>query len=268
MTTPSSPTPLRKVLNSGNDHQIEIEIEPDDDDQQQYNSSQHNTNLPPSLPFSRTKSTPLHTTTSINNARSLGYAMRKVFSREEQSAWNQETKDLVRNDNSLLQNSNNRNELSHRVSSRLVDSNAMYDEGLDEIGAELVLNEDVELDEQNEIVANAMLHEHGIVDSSTKIGTAYKLRKFLSSPTSYNQKKGSMLRRTPSYEPENNIYVDDDEEYDDNLSNPISLKRGISLRRKKSELQSPNRGKGIDDEDLSTVAESIDGGYNVSCDPT
>jgi len=266
MATPSSsPTPLRKVFSSGNDHQIEIEIEPDDDDQQQSNSSQHNINLPPSIPFSRTKSTPLHTTTSINNtARSLGYAMRKVFSREEQSAWhNQETQDLVRNDNSLLHHSSNRNELqSHRVSSRIVDSNAMYDEDdeLDEIGAELVLNEEIELDEQNESVANTMLEEHGISDSGTKIGGAYKLRKFLSSPTSYNQKKGSILRRTPSYEPENNIYVDD-EEYEDNnnLSNPISLKRGVSLRRKKS-LQSPDRGKGIDDEDLSTVAESLDGG--------
>jgi len=264
MATPSSPTPLRKVFSSGNDHQVEIEIEPDDDDQQ--SNSQPYTNLPPSIPFSRTKSTPLHTTTSNNNtARSLGYAMRKVFSREEQSAWhNQETQDLVRNDNSLLQH--NRNELlSHRVSSRIVDSNTIYDEDgeLDEIGAELVLNEDIELDEQNETVANAMLHEHGIGDTSTKIGSAYKLRKFLSSPTSYNQKKGSMIRRSPSYEPENNVYVDDDEdEYDDNnLSNPISLKRGVSLRRKKS-LQSPNRGKGIDDEDLSTVAESIDGGYN------
>ena len=68
-------------------------------------------------------------------------------SREEKSSWhNQETQDLVRNDNSLLQNSNNRNELSHRVSSRIVDSNAIYDENedLDEIGAELVLNEDIE----------------------------------------------------------------------------------------------------------------------------
>ena len=267
MTTPSSPTPpLRKVVSSGNDHQIEIEIEPDDDDS---NSSQHNTRLPPSIPFSRTKSTPLHTTTSNNNTtRSLGYTMRKVFSREEQSAWHtQETQDLVRTDNSLLQHSNNRNELlSHRVSSRIVGSNTMYDENdeLDEIGAELVLNEDNELDEQNKVVANTMLQEHNIGDSSTKIGGAYKLRKFLSSPTNYNQKKrGSILRRTPSYELENNVYVDDEDEYNDNnLSNPISLKRGISLRRKKSELQSPNRGKGIDDEDLSTVAESIDGGYN------
>ena len=232
------------------------------------NNDNHLTN---SLPISRAKSTPIHThsgvsgTTRVGKAPgSLGYAMRKVFSREEQSEWHQqEAEDLVHND-SLVGN---------RVSSRVVD-NTIYreEEEQDEIGAELVLDETdlyttiPKEQHDNASVANTMLKERA--GGNKKRSGGYTLRRFLSTPN-HNQidNKTSSLRRTPSYEPgyDEDAYYDETPIYTNkqhvgrsNLSDPIPLSQGISFRRKKSDLKKKSN-KGMDDdneEDLSTVAES------------
>lgn len=265
---------LRKVFSSGNDNnQQDVDAPSSLSSNKKSSATTNNDNhLTSSLPMSRAKSTPIHThsggsgITRVGKAPgSLGYAMRKVFSREEQSEWHQqEAEDLVRNDSFGL----------GRVSSRVIDNTIYRDEEeQDEIGAELVLDETdlytiPKEQHDNTSVANIMLKERAA--GNKKRSGGYKLRRFLSTPN-HNQidNKTSSLRRSPSYEPEydEDAYYDESPLYNNaqydgksNLSNPIPLSQGISFRRKKSELKKKS-SKGIDDDnegDLSSVAESED----------
>jgi len=237
-------------------------------------TSPNNNNLSNSLPMTRTKSTP-HTINPVSPNVRLAYAMRKVFSREEKSEWrHQEVEELVDHHHNVQDNAPSPSSRVARVSSHIQGSWA-------EDGAELVLDDD-EFDTigiNNRITADANLATAKTANSAfmekakrDKKSSAYKLRRFLSTPNSKSQKV-SALRRTPSYEPEGyDEYGDaeyDEDEYeresplysnDPHLSSPVGLTRTLSLRRNKSSSNEKklNGESSAEDDDLSTVAESID----------
>ena len=133
---------------------------------------------------------------------------------------------------------------------------AMQQPGFEE-GAEIILDEAVFVD-------NDATTKNNDTCAHTKFNkrSGYRLRKILSTPIHREgNKKGSALRRTPSYEPKvySDDHDDDDDTYNDSplyidthaLSAPIEVTHTLSFRRKRSEFS-------FEDENLSTVAESTD----------
>lgn len=218
------------------------------------------------IQLSRTTSTPIVTRVG-RNPGSLGYAMRKVFSREERSVWQeQEAVDLVRNDSLKHPSSlgGGHSSALSRVSSRIVDDNYYGEDEVEgDIGAELVLDETDFFDKtvlkedhsaNNKSVADAMLQKRAHSDKKSGLG-GYKLRRFISTPTGVGARaSNALLRRTPSYDHQQTEEdFNEDDESPLHLSRPVTLKRSpISLRLKKSSTKSNN------DDDLSTVAESME----------
>ncbi|KAL9185605.1 hypothetical protein ACHAXT_003382 [Thalassiosira profunda] len=223
-----------------------------------------------SLPLSRAKSTP-HASSAAGGPGNLSYAMRRVFSRDESSEWNgPEAEGLVHHGRAPPAN-----RMSSRVSSR-VSSHVSSTGGAEEEGAELVLDEeydDVDIGADNNDIdevhtASSLFRDDAKRSKRVNRKGSYKLRRFLSTPGKKKLTSASALERTKSYDAEGHdesfgtrgkvspLYGNEGQNDSSQLSSPIGLRRALSFRQNRSHLASVD--KMLKDDDLSTVAESVD----------
>jgi len=178
------------------------------------------------------------TTNSNSNASSLSYALRRVFSSDTRTQFpknEEEAQDLIPHNHGS--NANSSLALSQRVSSHVLERphHDTIGSGVasEDEGAELILDEDIELMQDNAMVATAMLEEQ----KQLRKGGGYQLRKFLSTPhgnsnnTAAAMRMGnkgggvgggsglhsSVLRREKSYDPRD-VSFDEDDAFHDNYA--------------------------------------------------